>query len=133
MVVDQIIKLLDTNYSTPGHAIKNCNTDTVDSLLFELSSVDFVVASRLHGILISHMLCKPVLALSYDKKVDVYMREMGHARYCLDISKADSNELSNIFNMIVSERDQMVLDIHKNSISNNDILRVQYDDVLSFT
>ena len=41
---------------------------SVDELLSQLSSVDIVVASRFHNVLLALMLGKPVVAISYHEK-----------------------------------------------------------------
>jgi polysaccharide pyruvyl transferase WcaK-like protein len=56
-----------------------------DDLLTEIGRTDMVVASRLHGIILSHLLSKPVLALSYDRKVGAHMEAMAQERFCLDL------------------------------------------------
>ncbi len=50
-----------------------------------LQSCDAVVASRLHGVLLSHICRVPVLAVSYRRKVSVYMESMEQEKFCLDL------------------------------------------------
>lgn len=72
-------------------------TDTLDALFGQLTNIDYVVASRLHGVLLPQLLCLPVLAISYDRKVDTHMRDIGLAEYCLDIHSIDAASLRNTF------------------------------------
>jgi polysaccharide pyruvyl transferase WcaK-like protein len=50
-----------------------------------LQSCDAVVASRLHGVVLSHICRVPVLAVSYRRKVSVYMESMAQEGFCLDL------------------------------------------------
>jgi polysaccharide pyruvyl transferase WcaK-like protein len=60
-------------------------TETLESFFNTLSRVDLVVASRLHGVILSHVLEKPVLAIAFEEKVNSHMEETNQTRYCLDI------------------------------------------------
>lgn len=60
-------------------------TDGIDDLFAVLADLDVVVASRLHGVLLSHLAGIPVVALSYDRKVDRHMEAMGHREFALPI------------------------------------------------
>jgi len=62
---------------------------TVDELLAQIDQADLVVASRLHNVLLATLRYKPVIALSYQAKVDALMEEAGLARYCLPIHNFD--------------------------------------------
>jgi polysaccharide pyruvyl transferase WcaK-like protein len=57
-----------------------------------LRDVHMVVASRLHSIVLSLVARVPVLAISFDSKVDRMMQELGHAAYLLDIHSFTSDQ-----------------------------------------
>jgi polysaccharide pyruvyl transferase WcaK-like protein len=57
----------------------------VRELLDQIESADFVIASRFHGVLLTLLLEKPLLALSYHPKVDELMLDTGQGQYCLQI------------------------------------------------
>jgi polysaccharide pyruvyl transferase WcaK-like protein len=67
--------------------------DTVKDLISCLSDADIVVASRFHGALLSLLLRRPVLALSYERKVRQLMIDLGQGEYCLDIERADVGDM----------------------------------------
>ncbi len=67
--------------------------DTVAELLDVLHSVDFVVASRLHGVLLSLLSGTPAIAISYDRKVESLMDQLGQSAYCVDIRSFKSGDL----------------------------------------
>jgi polysaccharide pyruvyl transferase WcaK-like protein len=69
------------------------NVTTVPGLLALLHSLDFVVASRLHGLILSFLAGKPSIALSYDRKVETLMTDVGLKTYCLDIRSFTNENL----------------------------------------
>jgi len=87
----------------------NCNNSstisikqaiTVAELIDLLRNVNLVVASRLHGIILSHILYRPVLAISYDRKVDTYMMEMGLSEFSLNIHGVEKDCLHKNFKIL---------------------------------
>jgi polysaccharide pyruvyl transferase WcaK-like protein len=58
-----------------------------------LREVDLVVASRLHGALLSHAHGVPVFALSYERKVAALLADAGHARYCVSIDDFEPGDV----------------------------------------
>jgi polysaccharide pyruvyl transferase WcaK-like protein len=61
--------------------------ESVPQFFREVAAADYVVASRLHGVTMSHMLGKPVLAISFDRKVDAHMESMEQAQYRVGIGE----------------------------------------------
>lgn len=59
---------------------------SIDQHLETIGKADLIVASRLHGVILSHLVGIPVLAVSYDAKVDVQMRIAGQKEYCMSIN-----------------------------------------------
>ena len=70
---------------------------TVPDLLQQIAQTDWVVASRLHNVLLATFLQKPVIALSYHPKIDALMEDAGQARYCLPIQRFDLQTLKDRF------------------------------------
>jgi polysaccharide pyruvyl transferase WcaK-like protein len=62
---------------------------TVDDLIEQILIVDIVVASRLHAVILSLLMHKPVLAISYNRKVNILMEDMGLSEYCIDFNHMD--------------------------------------------
>ena len=67
---------------------------TTESLLQNICDADVVIASRLHGVILSHLIAIPVVAISYDRKVDVHMNEIGQSEYCLNIDEFTAETLA---------------------------------------
>jgi polysaccharide pyruvyl transferase WcaK-like protein len=60
---------------------------TFDELLTVIAQTDLVVASRFHGIVLSFMVGRPVIGLSYNQKTDELMTDMGLAEFVADIDQ----------------------------------------------
>jgi polysaccharide pyruvyl transferase WcaK-like protein len=73
--------------------LSTSNVTTVNDLRTLLQTFDFVVSSRLHGVLLSFLCGKPSIAISYDRKVTCLMADLDQAAYCLDIRSLRSHDL----------------------------------------
>jgi polysaccharide pyruvyl transferase WcaK-like protein len=70
---------------------------SVEQLIDQLGGVDLVVATRFHTVLLSLVLGKPVISISYDAKNDALMGAMGLDRYCQRIDQLDVGRLTEQF------------------------------------
>lgn len=98
-------------------------------LLALLGSFNFVVASRLHALLLSFLLGKPCVALCYDRKVTALMNDMGQAAYCLDIRSFRSSELVASFKKLQGAALAISAELLSICNKNDNQLRVQYEKV----
>lgn len=104
---------------------------TAAHLLRALRSVDLVVASRLHGVMLSHVAGIPVLALSYDRKVHQHMVLMGEESSCLSIEHSSLETLESVFQLLVQQREEKVRRIQARIAVQRRALAAQYDRVLA--
>jgi len=102
---------------------------TVEDLVAQLATADMVVASRFHGVLISFLLNKPVLALSHHPKVDNLMRDMGQSDFLLDIGTFDSKTVANRIEDLESRSHLIKQQIKFNVATCRRKLESQYRDV----
>jgi len=105
-------------------------THTLPELFDQLRQVDYVVASRLHGILLSHRFGLPVLAISYDRKVDTYMADVGLSEHAVDIHDVTIDSLVEAFEALTEESESIrstLLEINDRYARE---LQHQYDVVL---
>ena len=58
--------------------------DTVNDFLQQAVRCEFLIASRLHGVVLSHLVGTPAIALSYDRKVKEHMNAIDQMRYCVE-------------------------------------------------
>lgn len=111
--------------------VERMQTTTVEQLLSCLSGVDLVVAARLHAVLLAHLLHKPVLAVSYDRKIRSWMEELGHAEYCLQIDSFDPDEGIDRLREIDESRGRLTLEIKGKISSMTRELEEQYDRIFT--
>lgn len=81
--------------------------ETVDDLMTQLAMTDLVVASRFHGVLLSQLMNKPVLALSYHPKIDMLMTDTGQSNYCLSIDTFEVDALKERFIALEANRESI--------------------------
>jgi polysaccharide pyruvyl transferase WcaK-like protein len=105
---------------------------SVEDLISQIARTDLVVASRYHGVLLSYLMLKPVLAISYHHKVDSLMRSMGQETYCLDINDFDLTFAAERFLTLVSNAETVEKQISARISSYRASLENQFDRVLSF-
>jgi polysaccharide pyruvyl transferase WcaK-like protein len=99
---------------------------TVDDLIEQISMVDMVVASRLHAVILSLLMHKPVLAISYNRKVNIAMGDMGLSEYCIDVNRIDLHSSIERFMMLESNAAAVTRQIEINMASYAKALNDQY-------
>ena len=67
--------------------------DSVEGILSALAATDVVVATRFHNVLLSLLLNRPVIAISFHHKCVSLMNQMGLSEYCHDISHMNAGRL----------------------------------------
>ncbi len=100
---------------------------TLRELLLQMSTFDFVVTSKFHGVIFSHLLGKPVIALSYLPKTDHLMRAVGHDRYCRDVEHIDAAWLIERFERMVRESNQLRLLFRDTSAAYYNTVQAEFD------
>jgi len=75
----------------------------VKDVLREMSEFDFVVTSKYHGIIFSQVLGKPVISLSYHRKMDFAMQAVGQDLFCADIEHFSVDWLIDAFRSLAEE------------------------------
>lgn len=89
----------------------NCITHgaitTVAELLALMSSMEYVVTCRFHGVVFAHLMNIPVIAVSHHPKVVTLMNDLELSKYCVDIRWFDSDLLAETFSLVVNNRDEI--------------------------
>lgn len=67
--------------------------ESFEQLVEQLATVDFVVASRYHNVVLGLLLAKPVVSLSYEPKHNALMGDMGLGEYCQPLEDIDLERL----------------------------------------
>jgi len=100
---------------------------TTERLLLAICRAEIVIASRLHGVILSHLMTIPVLAISYDRKVDVHMQEIGQNDYCMDIQSFTADTLVELFHRLATRRDTESAHLKRMVDLNRKQVNAQYD------
>jgi polysaccharide pyruvyl transferase WcaK-like protein len=101
-----------------------------DSFLRGISGADLIIASRLHGVILSHLNTTPVLALSFDPKVDAYMNAMEQKDYCLNIDHLQLDVLMERFTTLKAARQRVQAHLRLAALRFRNLLDLQYDQIL---
>lgn len=102
---------------------------STEELLANMSSMDYVVTTRFHGVVFAHMLNIPVLAISNHPTVSKLMNDLGLSEYCVDIDKCDSSVLVDTFVSLVSNRDEIKNRMAEKLASYKEKLSNQFDQL----
>jgi polysaccharide pyruvyl transferase WcaK-like protein len=105
--------------------------DTAGEILRLLAPLDIVIASRLHGVILSHLTCRPVVAISYDRKVRAHMSEAGYTRFCIDLAGLSVGDLEHIYEGLVVERKAIYDELRVKTVRWRATLADQYATVVN--
>src|SRR5208282_3704940 len=86
---------------------------STDDLISAMSHMDIIVAARYHGVLVSHLLHKPVLAVSYHPKTTDLMVRMGQADCTLEIDDCTLDALKSRFTFLESRGDSIQAELQR--------------------
>jgi polysaccharide pyruvyl transferase WcaK-like protein len=84
----------------------------LDSQLEMMSRCDLIIATRFHGVLMSYLVGKPTIGISYHPKINDLMATMGHAECALAIDPLNVEVLKRTFTRLalgLGESQQIVL------------------------
>jgi len=104
-------------------------SENVQDLLAEMSRLDFVITSKFHGVVFSHLLAKPVLALSYHPKIDDLMLAVGHGQFCLNIESFDYECLKKAFISLVDNAQDLRSQFRQTTRAYSNKLKEQFDEI----
>lgn len=104
-------------------------SESVRDVLREMSNCDFIVTSKYHGIIFSHLLKKPAISLSYHRKMDVAMQAVGQSRFNADVERFDFDWLTTSFRTLVAEGRNIKLETAATVDANAAALSQQFDSL----
>ena len=94
-----------------------------------MSELDFVITSKFHGVVFSHLLAKPVLALSYHRKIADLMRAVEHSQYCINIESCDIESLKKAFTSLVENAEGLKSKCRQATSTYATALKGQFDEI----
>jgi polysaccharide pyruvyl transferase WcaK-like protein len=104
---------------------------SIDGHLEGIAQADLIVASRLHGVILSHLVAIPALAISYDPKVEAQMRIAKEEAYCLDIDDLALDRFIERFEALNAARVRESAHLRSLARLFSQQLDPQYDHILS--
>lgn len=90
---------------------------------------DLIVASRLHGVIMSHLNGIPALAIPCEPKVYAHMKRIGQVDYCFDIDTFTNADLVTAFRALEENRQEVRSRICSEHLRFRQLLDVQYDEI----
>ena len=129
-IKDCTVELKKEIGESAGAAAEAPAIDSVDDLLAAIAGARGVIASRLHGVLLSYALHKPVLSLSYDRKVRTLVTDMNQADFCYEIEEFSVSEVVSRFKRMVESSDDVTKEIEAMANGFRESLNKHFDTIL---
>lgn len=104
---------------------------STEDLLDTMSEMDYVITCRFHGVVFSHLLNKPVLAIAHHPKVTDAMADLELSNYCVDIGGFDLKQLTEKFSSMVINADEIKTSMSTSLTRNRQRLTSYFDELFS--
>lgn len=102
---------------------------SVDEVMQVIAMTDYVITSRLHGVILSHLLARPVIALSYHPKIDSVLTEVSQSHLCLSITDFDLAQLIDRIAFVEANYEMLRSQIRHRVQANQQALQQQYEQL----
>jgi polysaccharide pyruvyl transferase WcaK-like protein len=76
-------------------------------LVHQMAGYDYIITTKFHGLIFSHLLGKSVIALSWHRKNKVLMEDFGQGEYCIDIESFEVQSLKDAFRSLDKNREKL--------------------------
>lgn len=106
---------------------------SVHELLSRMATMDYIVTCRFHGVVLAHLLNKPVLAIAHHPKVTDLMSALGLAKYCLDMRTAEPTQLMEAFSSLVSDTESVKRTMAETLARYRSQVAAQFDELFPLT
>lgn len=90
----------------PGSTLTHRQVRSLDDVMEQMARTDIVVATRFHNIVCALKISRPTISLSYARKNDVLMSEMGLGEYCQHIETFEVETLLGQFSRLAADRER---------------------------
>jgi polysaccharide pyruvyl transferase WcaK-like protein len=127
---DLMERILTANFGDLSRRVVCRPVADLHELLSQMETFDFVITPKFHGVIFSHLLEKPVVALSYLPKIDYLTRHVGTEQYCLNIEHFNVTSLIDSFTTLVQERDKLKDLFRETSQTCAAALRAEFDNLV---
>jgi len=113
------------------HLLPHAPILEIDTLLSCMSSMDYIITCRFHGVVFAHLMNIPVIALSHHPKVATLMSDLGLSEYCLNIDTFDVELLIATFNRMVANKTAIKARMAEKATLYRNELTNQFDQLFS--
>jgi polysaccharide pyruvyl transferase WcaK-like protein len=103
--------------------------DSIEEFIGRMQLCDIIVASRFHGVVLPFALRKPVLAISYGRKIGDLMRAFGQAAFHREITEANVGDIIGMFGALEEKRHSIAEELAKVASQYRSSLKQQYEEV----
>ena len=121
---DEAKKKLDGQMHIPAIA-------TWKDLVASLRDVDFLIASRLHSAILGFVTQTPVVAISFDPKVDWVMEDLGQTDHLLQIRDFTAEDVVEALDRVERRRNAVMEQIRSYRHRILPVCALQYDAVVA--
>ena len=129
MAIADVIAVMQHNSPAETGLVELPAIGSVNNLLILFSKADLVIASRLHGTLLSCLMAVPTVALSYDRKVTMLMDDLNLSAYCRDVSDVDLSAVTALINNALDNKELITKELQLRVAENRRLLDAQFDTV----
>jgi len=130
-----VLEDLRAHLVSRGFAAAGAFTDqpagSYQELIAQLETVDLVIASRFHNVLLALLLGKPVISVSYEAKNEALMQQVGLEGYCQTLDELDPQRLLGQFEQLEANAAALRIRIGAASAANRRRLDKQYERVVA--
>jgi polysaccharide pyruvyl transferase WcaK-like protein len=127
--IEDLQRTLLSNHGIPLPLSGVNHSTSVRDLLAAMSGMDYVVTCRFHGVILAHLLNKPVLAIAHHPKVTELMADLELSEYCVDIKDFSANLLADRFASMVNNTEEIKNRMAAKLAGNRQLLRNQFDEL----
>lgn len=106
-----------------GSAVRIESPEAPEAVLSVLAEVDVVVAARLHGVILSQIAGKPIIAISHHWKVSEQMSMAEHGELVFEPSTVTASDLTEAMDRIRTRRFTMEKDLRRFAADSGDAVR----------
>jgi polysaccharide pyruvyl transferase WcaK-like protein len=126
-VIPQIIeKLDDASRKKLAERLYISRIRTWKELVASLEEADFLVASRLHSVILGTVTGTPTVAISFDPKVNWVMQDLGLADYLLPINDFDAEDVLGVLDNLKNSEDSVAARISSYQLGTRSAFDRQY-------
>jgi polysaccharide pyruvyl transferase WcaK-like protein len=127
IIADLVQALREESASDCDELVRVSSARTVPDLLNVLANVDVVIASRLHAVILSYACRLPVVAVSYDPKVDQLVELFNQQDACLPIESLEGDRLLATFDQVCTGREKISRQLAQRVAEFQELLADQYN------